>query len=219
LLAEPQLVVEEIDRTMPPDQFPKAETTCPQDAANQPPSGQSGYGFAVATLMAFLVFVMIQRLLELRLAKRNEAWARSRGAIEYGQGHYVLFFVLHAGWLMCIVLETVLRGGTLSAWWPVWLGVYALAQMGRYWVISSLGPYWNTRILIVPGGQRVIRGPYRFLRHPNYLVVALEMLSGPLMFGAWVTALVFSLLNAALLLGIRIPAEERALAAYRSSSD
>ena len=173
----------------------------------------------MVALIAFLVFVVVQRLIELRLAKRNEAWARSRGAIEYGQGHYVLFFVLHAGWLMFIALEAVLRGGTLGALWPVWLGVYALAQMGRYWVISSLGQYWNTRILIVPGGQRVTRGPYRFLRHPNYVVVALEMLSGPLIFEAWVTALVFSVLNAALLLGVRIPAEERALSVYRSSQD
>ena len=170
------------------------------------------------TLFAFIVFVVVQRLLELQLARRNEAWARSRGAVEYAPEHYPLFIVLHSTWLIGILVESLARGATLGPWWGLWLTVYALAQFGRYWVITSLGPYWNTRILIVPGGQRVQRGPFRFFRHPNYVVVALELFCGPMIFGSWITAIVFSLLNAALLLGIRIPAEERALEAYRASA-
>lgn len=167
-------------------------------------------------LFAFIAFVVVQRLLELRLARRNEAWAKSRGALEYAPGHYPLFFALHSAWLIGILVEGLARGARLGPYWWLWLAVYGLAQFGRYWVIATLGPYWNTRILIVPDGERVRRGPYRFLSHPNYVVVALEVLTGPLIFGAWVTAIVFSLLNAALLLGVRIPAEERALEAYRA---
>ena len=172
----------------------------------------------MTVLIAFIAFVVVQRLLELRLARRNEAWAKSRGAVEYAPEHYPLFIALHSAWLVGIGLESTLRGATLGPWWGLWLGLYALAQFGRYWVISSLGPYWNTRILIVPGGERVRRGPFRFMNHPNYVVVALELFCGPMIFGSWVTALVFSLLNAALLLGIRIPAEERALEAYRAGT-
>jgi methyltransferase len=120
--------------------------------------------------------------------------------------------------LLATLIEGWTRGATLGPLWWLWLTVYALAQLGRYWVISTLGPYWNTRILIVPGGQRVTRGPYRFLSHPNYVVVACEVLTGPLIFGAWVTAILFSLLNAALLLGVRIPAEERALEMYNAKT-
>ncbi len=172
----------------------------------------------MTVLFSFIAFVVVQRLLELRLARRNEAWAKSRGATEYAPEHYPLFIALHSAWLLGIALESLLRGATLGPWWGLWLGLYALAQFGRYWVISSLGPYWNTRILIVPGGERVRRGPFRFLSHPNYAVVALELFCGPMIFGSWVTAVVFSLLNAALLLGIRIPAEERALEAYRAGA-
>lgn len=99
--------------------------------------------------------------------------------------------------------------------WP-WLVLWLASQGVRYWVMHTLGRLWNTRILIVPGAARVRRGPFRFVKHPNYLAVALELLSAPLSVGALRTAVVFSLLNAALLLGVRIPAEERALREYES---
>lgn len=163
-----------------------------------------------------LFFVAVQRLLELRLARRNLAWALKRGAQEYGREHYPLFFLLHVGWMLGWCFEGSSRGG-LSPLWGLWLAAFILAQLLRYWAIASLGPYWNTRILVIPGAERVRKGPYRFLPHPNYLAVALELLSLPLVFGAWVSALVATVLNAGLLLGIRIPAEERALReAYRS---
>ncbi len=170
-----------------------------------------------AFLIGFLALLIVQRLLELQLAQRNAAWARARGAKEYAPEHYPLIVALHVAWIAAMTVESFARGPSLGWLWPVWLGVFVLAQLGRYWAISSLGPYWNTRILIVPGGSRVRRGPYRFLNHPNYVVVALELLAGPLIFGAWTTAIVFSLLNAALLLTVRIPAETRALETYQQS--
>lgn len=161
-----------------------------------------------------LAALTLQRVLELRVARRNERWAREHGAVEYGQAHYPLFFVLHPAWMLATYLEgrrSVRRVNLLA------LALLLLAQPLRYWVIRTLGTYWNTRILIVPGGQRVTGGPFRHMKHPNYAVVALEIASAPLAVGAWGTALAFTVLNAALLLLIRIPAEERALAAYRAA--
>lgn len=160
-----------------------------------------------------LVFVAIQRLLELRVAKRNLEWAMSQGAKEYGREHYPLFFLLHVGWMLGWLLEGLARNQISDIWW-LWLGILILAQGLRYWAITSLGKFWNTRILIIPGGERKKVGPYQYLPHPNYLAVALELLSLPLVFNAWISALVATVLNALLLLLIRIPAEERALQDY-----
>ncbi|GGJ45261.1 isoprenylcysteine carboxyl methyltransferase family protein [Deinococcus roseus] len=157
-----------------------------------------------------LLVVAVQRLFELRIAKRNEAWARSRGAQEHGREHYWMFFVLHPLWMLSFTLEGYFRGGPVQVWA---LGAYLILQLLRYSVISTLGPYWNTRILIVPGGQQVTGGLYRFMKHPNYVVVALELLITPLIVGAWWTAVVFTVLNA-LVMWVRIPAEERALMEY-----
>lgn len=168
-------------------------------------------------LASFLIFIIVQRLLELRVAARNRQWALARGATEYAPEHYPLIVLLHVTWIAGFALEGFEKGAQLGALWQIWLGLFAIAQIGRYWAISSLGFYWNTRILIVPGAKLVRRGPYKFLSHPNYLVVALELFSGPMVFGASITAVVFSLFNAALLLLIRIPAEERALELYRQS--
>lgn len=165
------------------------------------------------TLVPFLLlFLTGQRLFELRVARANERWARERGAVEYGRRHYPLFFVLHPAWMLAMLLEGRRARGRVNG---VALALFVLAQPLRAWVMRTLGRYWNTKILIVPGGERVRRGPFRYLRHPNYAVVALEMAAAPLAVGAWRTALAFSLLNAALLRLIRIPAEERALQAYR----
>ena len=117
---------------------------------------------------------------------------------------------LHALWLTCTLVEGLVRGPEIPAWWPLPLAAYLLVQPLRYWAILSLGENWNTRILVVPGTRLVRRGPYRYFPHPNYVVVAVEVLVFPLIFGAWVTAIVFSVLNAALLY-VRIGEEERAL--------
>ena len=165
-------------------------------------------GALVAILFAAIV---AQRLVELRVAKRNEAWARQQGAKEYGAGHYPLFFVLHTGWLLAWPLEAWLSGPRLAVGWWASLGVFAAAQGLRYWAITSLGKRWNTRILVLPGEPLVDRGPYRYIPHPNYVAVVLELAAVPLVFGAWWTAGVVAVLNLALLLGVRIPAEVRAL--------
>jgi methyltransferase len=167
----------------------------------------------------FVTFIIVQRLLELRIAKRNERWALAHGAREFSPEHYLWIVALHTGWIVGMALEGFLRGAQPGTLWPLWLGMFLLAQVGRYWAISSLGGYWNTRILILPGGSRVRNGPYKYFNHPNYIIVALELLSGPLIFGATYTAVIASILNAALLIGVRIPAEERALECYQRTTD
>jgi methyltransferase len=162
-------------------------------------------------LAAAVALVAIQRLLELRLSRRNERSIRARGALERGRGHYPLMVGLHVLWLLSTLVEGILRGPGLPAYWPIPLALFLLVQPLRYWAILSLGDYWNTRVLVVPGAKLVRRGPYRYFRHPNYVVVFVEIATFPLIFGAWVTALVFSILNTALLY-VRIREENRALA-------
>ncbi|WP_325538817.1 isoprenylcysteine carboxyl methyltransferase family protein [Sporomusa sp.] len=156
------------------------------------------------------VLIVVQRLGELVLAQNNRRWALACGAQEYGAKHYWLFFILHAGWLAGWIIEGQVAGG-LSAVWPVWLGLFIGAQLLRYWCIVSLGRCWNTRILVIPGEQCVKRGPYRLIRHPNYVAVATELAAVPLLFGAIQTAIIATICNAVLLLFVRIPEEERAL--------
>jgi methyltransferase len=159
-------------------------------------------------------FILLQRMTELYIAERNRKWALRQGASEFGARHYPLFFLLHTGWLAGWLIEAGIRGDPPDAWY-LWLIVFVCAQGLRYWCILSLGRAWNTRILVIPGGERVRMGPYRLLPHPNYLAVAIELLSVPLVFGAVWTALAATLLNAGLLIMIRIPEEERALQSLR----
>lgn len=158
-----------------------------------------------------VVLVAVQRLFELVLARRNERRARARGAIERGRGHYPLIVALHVLWLASTLVESVLRGPEIPAFWPLPLALFLLVQPLRYWAIFSLGESWNTKILVVPGAKTIGRGPYKYLNHPNYVVVVVEILTFPLIFGAWVSALVFTLLNAVVLC-VRITEENRALA-------
>lgn len=158
-----------------------------------------------------LAVVIVQRLTELRLAKRNEAWAREQGAIEHGARHYPLFFVLHTGWLLAWPIEAWLGGPRLASLWWLWLAAFVGAEALRYWAIGSLGQRWNTRILVLPGKPLIAAGPYRFVPHPNYIAVIVELAALPLLFDAWWTAAIVGALNLVVLLGIRIPAEARAL--------
>lgn len=155
--------------------------------------------------------IVLQRLAELVLSNRNYRWMLAQGAKEYGDGHYPLFFALHAGWLISWLGEAILSGPCLNKIWHLWAALFIVAQGLRYWCIISLGRYWNTRILVIPGAKLVTRGPYRFISHPNYLAVSMELASVPLIFDAWLTALAASVLNAWLLLGVRIPLEQKAL--------
>ncbi len=165
----------------------------------------------VALLVLAVGLVSLQRLMEMRLSRRHERFLRARGAVEWGRGHYPLVVGLHVLWLVSTLVEGILRGPNPPSWWPVPLALFLLVQPLRYWAIFSLGEHWNTRILVVPGAELVARGPYRYFPHPNYVVVAVEIATFPLIFGAWVTSLVFSTLNAVLLF-VRIREENRALA-------
>jgi len=160
-----------------------------------------GWAQGVALLVA------AQRLAELAYARRNESRLRARGAVESGARHYPLFILLHGTWLLAVFL---LIPADRAPSWPL-LAVFVLLQAARVWVVATLGPYWTTRVLSLPGAPLVRRGPYRWVRHPNYVVVAAEIAVLPLAFDAWAIAIVFSLANA-LLLRHRIGIEEGALA-------
>ena len=176
------------------------------------PGGRAEGSLNVAALLVIgVALVAAQRLFELVLARRHELRARARGAVERGRGHYPFIVALHILWLISTLVEGLLRGPDFPAYWPVPLSMFLLAQPLRYWALFSLGENWNTRILVVPGAKPVRRGAYRYLRHPNYVVVVVEILTFPLIFGAWITALVFTALNA-VVLSVRIREEDRALA-------
>ena len=168
------------------------------------PSARRAAPLVVAGLIA-------QRLGEIRLAKANEAWARDQGAVEHGRGHYPAFFVLHPAWMLGMLLESRRSDAPLR---PGWLALALLAQPARVATMRALGRQWTTRILIVPGAARVRSGPYRYTQHPAYAVVTAELLVTPLALRAPRTAVLATLANAALLGLLRIPAENRALAAY-----
>jgi methyltransferase len=156
-----------------------------------------------AWLVAFLV---VQRLAELGFAQWNTLRLRAAGGVEFGAAHYPLMVALHAFWLLGLWML-----GHGSAVDPVWLAVFVVLQAGRLWVIASLGRRWTTRVIVLSGTEAVARGPYRWLRHPNYLIVALEIAVVPLALGLPAFALAFTLANAALL-SLRIRVENRALA-------
>lgn len=154
-----------------------------------------------------VALVSAQRLLELRLSRRNEALLRARGAVERGREHHPLMVALHALWLVSTLVEGMFRPNRLRRS-P--LALFLMVQPLRYWAILSLREHWNTRILVIPGERLVKKGPYKYISHPNYVVVVAEILTFPLIFGALITAVVFSVLNA-ILLSVRIREEELAL--------
>ncbi|GIL40518.1 membrane protein [Rhodospirillales bacterium TMPK1] len=161
--------------------------------------------------LIILVLVALQRLAELMLARRNEARLLARGGVEHGRGHYRLFVILHGAWLLAILAQ--LDSEQAVNW--LWLALFMLLQAGRAWVIASLGPFWTTRIITLDRAPLVRRGPYRWVRHPNYWVVAGEIIALPMAFGQIATAAVFTVLSGALTLW-RIRTEDRVLAPRRN---
>lgn len=156
----------------------------------------------------FVVFLILLRLGELQLSRRNERWLLQHGAVEYGKGHYRYIVMLHVLFFVSLITEYVF---TSTGYYSVpLLIVYFLLLSFKAWVIGSLGKYWNTKIFRIAGCPLVKKGPYRFLKHPNYLVVIVEIALIPLIFHLYITAIVFSLLNA-LMLSIRIREENKAL--------
>ena len=159
--------------------------------------------------VAILAFVTLQRLVEMQLAESHSRKLLADGSVEHGRGHYAFIVGLHATWLAAL-------------WWwapgrPIsipFLILFAILQAGRVWVIRSLGERWTTRIIVKPGAPLIRRGPYRFVNHPNYMIVTAEIAVLPLVFGLWTIAIVFSVLNA-IVLAVRIRAENHALASLR----
>lgn len=143
-----------------------------------------------------LIFVTLQRLAELVIARRNTRVLLAAGAHEIGARHYPVMVILHASWLLALWAGWVL-GATQLQPWAAWL--YLLLQPLRIWTMASLGRYWTTRVIVVPRAALVRTGPYRFVRHPNYLIVIMEIALLPLALGLWPLAVIFSLLNAAML--------------------
>ncbi|KOU10782.1 membrane protein [Streptomyces sp. NRRL F-4711] len=159
-----------------------------------------------------LLAVAAERVAELVVARRNAAWTLARAGVEHGRGHYPVMVALHTGLLVCCLLEPLLadRPFLPALGWPA-LALALLAQALRWWCIATLGPYWNTRVIVVPGARLVGAGPYRFLRHPNYVAVVVEVATLPLVHSAWLTATVFTAANA-MLLTVRLRCENTALA-------
>lgn len=162
------------------------------------------------TFFSFFTFVVVQRLAELVLARRNERYMKRRGALEFGREHYKYIVLLHMLFLTSMFAEVVFFKKLPSPMWSVLLALFISTQLLRVWAIASLGVYWNTKILVLPHSRLVPKGPYKFMRHPNYIVVLLEFWLVPLLFQAYITAIVCSMLNV-LVLSIRIREEERAL--------
>jgi len=168
----------------------------------------------VTAYLVLLLLLAVERLVELRVSRRNRAWALSRGGIELGQSHFPWMVLLHGSFLFACAAEVVLLERPFYGWLGVpMLLVLAAAQALRYWAILTLGRRWNVRVIAIPGAPLVDTGPYRTIRHPNYLAVVLELVSVPLIHSAWLTALVYSGLNA-LLLMVRIRCEEGALSLH-----
>jgi methyltransferase len=168
----------------------------------------------VTAYLALLAALAAERFVELMLSRRHAAWAHARGGFEVGRGHFRLMALLHTGLLLGCAAEVLLLGRPFK---PVlaapMLVLVVLAQALRYWAVATLGPLWNVRVIVVPGTAAVDRGPYRLVRHPNYVAVVVEGITVPMLYGSWITALAFTVLNAALLV-VRIRCEEGALAAH-----
>lgn len=152
----------------------------------------------------FLAFIVVQRLAELVISKRNTAALMANGAREVGAGHYPVMVALHSAWVLCLLVF-----GYAEEIHPLWLALYAVLQVFRVWILGTLGPRWTTRI-IVTDTPLVTKGPFRFIPHPNYTLVVFEIFVAPMVLGLLWVALVFSLLNAAMLYH-RIRVEDGAL--------
>ena len=169
----------------------------------------------MTTLHGFYILIAltgIERLVELVVGKRNLAWSKAQGGVEFGQGHWPWMVTLHTGFLGACVLEVALLETHFD---PVLGGIALTMAIGcqclRWWCIRTLGHHWNPKVVVVPGAPRITGGPYRWFPHPNYVAVVLEGIALPMVHGAWRTALAFTLLNA-WLLRIRITCENQALA-------
>jgi methyltransferase len=167
---------------------------------------------SLAFFTALVLAVGLERLAELVVSKRNAAWSLSRGGYETGREHYPVMVLLHTGLLVGALVEAWVRRPDVSLALAASMFVLVLVSQGlRWWCIATLGRRWNTRVIVVPGLPLVRSGPYRLLDHPNYVAVVLEGIALPLVHAAWITAVVFTVANAALL-AVRLRVENTALA-------
>ncbi|WP_077621781.1 isoprenylcysteine carboxyl methyltransferase family protein [Sediminibacillus massiliensis] len=166
-------------------------------------------------MWGLLLFLVVQRLAELAVARSNEKWIKSKGGYEEGAGHYKWFVIVHSLFFIFLLVESLLRHpGGVALDYRLFI-LFILAQLFRVWCITSLGRFWNTKILILPGADLVAKGPYKMMKHPNYVIVGIELFIIPLLFQAYLTAVLFPIIHL-LLLVIRIPEEEKALARLKN---
>ena len=159
--------------------------------------------------LLFLGFIIVQRLSELVVAKRNTARLLAKGAYEVGANHYPVMVAMHSAWIVCLLVfgydETVAFG---------WLVVFAVLQVFRVWILGTLGSRWTTRIIILEE-PLVVHGPFKYFSHPNYMLVVAEIIVAPMVLGLGWVAVIFTVLNAAML-WVRIGVEHKALAPLRA---
>lgn len=156
--------------------------------------------------ISYFIFLVSLRIGELILAKSNESWIKNRGAIEYGKGHYLVMVAMHSSFLLSLLGEYYYRQGNFNLWFfLIFLGLIGL----KIWTLSSLGKYWNTKIFRLPEMKPIKSGPYKFVRHPNYIIVIGEIVVIPMVFHLYYTAILFSILNL-FMLRHRIRIEEAA---------
>ncbi len=155
---------------------------------------------------------IIQRLVELLIAKRNERWLRNQGAVEYGREHYKYIVILHVCFFISMIVEYKIRGRheEFNAINYLFFVFFIFLQVMRFWVLVSLGKYWNTRIYRIPDLKLIKAGPYRLFKHPNYIIVVCEIFTIPMIFNLYYSAIVFSVLNA-IVLSVRIKEENKVL--------
>lgn len=158
-----------------------------------------------------VALIVLQRLIELVIARINTKRLMAEGAVEHGAAHYPVIVALHAAWFACLIIF-VPADAIIN---PILLVIFVVLQLGRVWVLTSLGRYWTTRVITVPGKPLVKRGPFRIVRHPNYLIVEAELIVVPLIAGVWELAVIFGIANA-LVLAWRIRVEEQALSPRRN---
>lgn len=163
-------------------------------------------------IVGYLLIVMVigQRIVEMIVANHNASWIKSKGGYEVGRSHYRYIVILHLLFFLSLILEIMINRPEFMVWSVIPFIIFLLAQIGRVWALTSLGRFWNTRIMILPGAKIVTKGPYRFIRHPNYAIVIIEIAMLPLVFQAYWTALIFTIFNA-LIISVRINIEEKAL--------
>ena len=157
----------------------------------------------------FIFFVVTQRLLELAVARKNEQWLLKNGAVEYGKRHYPLIVTLHTLFIISMIMDY--NASYSAPFDPLFFGIFIVLILLKIWVIASLGRYWNTKIYRISNADLVCKGPYKFVQHPNYMIVVAEIAVIPLVFHLYYTAIMFTLLNAAMLY-VRISVENRILA-------